>query len=178
MDFTKTSVVFCNIVVRTVGSFGDVCILGWGWGMVGGAFKDVRGSVSVIVLVSQSTIPDTFCVLVTSLDQCGGCQEWLGFFPSFSQPRKYRLGMLEERLVPMGSKARKAKNPIGCLADRCKSGVPINMVWWNRVTENNLQVKILFLDIFESEYFGCFLCLCGVVGMRLDGLADVLRFFF
>ena len=39
----------------------------------------------------------------------------------------------------MGSKARKAKNPIGCLADRCKSGVPINMVWWNRVTENNLQ---------------------------------------
>ncbi|KAF3825916.1 hypothetical protein GH733_006743 [Mirounga leonina] len=55
------------------------------------------------------------------------------------QPRKYRLGMLEERLVPMGSKARKAKNPIGCLADRCKSGVPINMVWWNRVTENNLQ---------------------------------------
>nr|XP_031321672.1 PAN2-PAN3 deadenylation complex subunit PAN3 isoform X7 [Camelus dromedarius] len=55
------------------------------------------------------------------------------------KPRKYRLGMLEERLVPMGSKARKAKNPIGCLADRCKSGVPINMVWWNRVTENNLQ---------------------------------------
>lgn len=73
--------------------------------------------------------------------------------------------MLEERLVPMGSKARKAKNPIGCLADRCKSGVPINMVWWNRVTENNLQVNILFLDIFESEYFGCFLCLCGVVGI-------------
>ncbi|XP_070075998.1 PAN2-PAN3 deadenylation complex subunit PAN3 [Equus caballus] len=36
-------------------------------------------------------------------------------------------------------KARKAKNPIGCLADRCKSGVPIDMVWWNRVTENNLQ---------------------------------------
>ncbi|XP_061026551.1 PAN2-PAN3 deadenylation complex subunit PAN3 isoform X6 [Eubalaena glacialis] len=55
------------------------------------------------------------------------------------KPRKYRLGMLEERLVPMGSKARKAKNPIGCLADRCKSGVPINMVWWNRITENNLQ---------------------------------------
>ncbi|XP_036155255.1 PAN2-PAN3 deadenylation complex subunit PAN3 isoform X4 [Myotis myotis] len=55
------------------------------------------------------------------------------------KPRKYRLGMLEERLVPMGSKARKAKNPIGCLADRCKSGVPINMVWWNRLTENNLQ---------------------------------------
>ncbi|XP_047611839.1 PAN2-PAN3 deadenylation complex subunit PAN3 isoform X5 [Phacochoerus africanus] len=55
------------------------------------------------------------------------------------KPRKCRLGMLEERLVPMGSKARKAKNPIGCLADRCKSGVPINMVWWNRVTENNLQ---------------------------------------
>ncbi|KAM8803155.1 PAN2-PAN3 deadenylation complex subunit PAN3 isoform 7-T7 [Rhynchonycteris naso] len=55
------------------------------------------------------------------------------------KPRKYRLGMLEERLVPMGSKARKAKNTIGCLADRCKSGVPINMVWWNRVTENNLQ---------------------------------------
>uniref|UniRef100_A0A8C6HXK5 PAN2-PAN3 deadenylation complex subunit PAN3 n=1 Tax=Mus spicilegus TaxID=10103 RepID=A0A8C6HXK5_MUSSI len=55
------------------------------------------------------------------------------------KPRKYRLGMLEERLVPMGSQARKAKNPIGCLADRCKSGVPINMVWWNRVTENNLQ---------------------------------------
>ncbi|GAB1290490.1 PAN2-PAN3 deadenylation complex subunit PAN3 [Apodemus speciosus] len=55
------------------------------------------------------------------------------------QPRKCRLGMLEERLVPMGSKARKAKNPIGCLADRCKSGVPINMVWWNRITENNLQ---------------------------------------
>ncbi|XP_056650701.1 PAN2-PAN3 deadenylation complex subunit PAN3 isoform X2 [Monodelphis domestica] len=55
------------------------------------------------------------------------------------KPRKYRLGMLEERLVPVGSKARKAKNPIGCLADRCKSGVPINMVWWNRVTENNLQ---------------------------------------
>jgi len=52
MDFTKTSVVFCNIVVRTVGSFGDVCVLGWGWGMVGGAYKDVRGSVSVIVLVS------------------------------------------------------------------------------------------------------------------------------
>ncbi|TKC52777.1 hypothetical protein EI555_011863, partial [Monodon monoceros] len=47
-------------------------------------------------------------------------------FPSFtyacdSQPRKYRLGMLEERLVPMGSKARKAKNPIGCLADSCYS---------------------------------------------------------
>lgn len=84
--------------------------------------------------------------------------------------------MLEERLVPMGSKARKAKNPIGCLADRCKSGVPINMVWWNRVTENNLQVKILFIDIFESEYIGCFLC--GVVGMRLDGLADILRVFF
>ncbi|XP_043847194.1 PAN2-PAN3 deadenylation complex subunit PAN3 isoform X2 [Dromiciops gliroides] len=55
------------------------------------------------------------------------------------KPRKYRLGMLEERLVPVGSKARKAKNPIGCLTDRCKSGVPINMVWWNRVTENNLQ---------------------------------------
>ncbi|XP_074159677.1 PAN2-PAN3 deadenylation complex subunit PAN3 isoform X2 [Sminthopsis crassicaudata] len=55
------------------------------------------------------------------------------------KPRKYRLGMLEERLVPVGSKARKTKNPIGCLADRCKSGVPINMVWWNRVTENNLQ---------------------------------------
>lgn len=164
MDFIKTSVVFCNIVVRTVGSFGDVCVPGWGWGMVGGD-KDIRGSVSEIVLVSQSTIPDTFCVLVTSLDQCGGCQEWPGFFPSFSQPRKYRLGMLEERLVPMGSKARKAKNPIGCLADRCKSGVPINMVWWNRVTENNLQVNILFLDIFESEYFGCFLCLCGVVGI-------------
>ncbi|KAL0598348.1 LINE-1 retrotransposable element ORF1 protein [Plecturocebus cupreus] len=35
----------------------------------------------------------------------------------FHHPRKYRLGMLEERLVPMGSKARKAKNPIGCLAD-------------------------------------------------------------
>lgn len=49
---------------------------------------------------------------------------------------------------PMGSKARKAKNPIGCLADRCKSGVPIDMVWWNRVTENNLQVKIILLDIF------------------------------
>lgn len=77
----------------------------------------------------------------------------------------------------MGSKARKAKNPIGCLADRCKSGVPINMVWWNRVTENNLQVKIILLDIFESEYFGCFLCLCGVVGMRLDGLADTPRIF-
>ncbi|CAH7278675.1 Pan3 [Phodopus roborovskii] len=58
------------------------------------------------------------------------------------KPRKCRLGMLEERLVPMGSKARKAKNPIGCLADRCKSGVPINMVWWNRVTENNLQELI------------------------------------
>ncbi|XP_037234414.1 PAN2-PAN3 deadenylation complex subunit PAN3 isoform X4 [Falco biarmicus] len=54
-------------------------------------------------------------------------------------PRKYRLGMLDERIVPMGSKARKSKNPIGCLADRCKTGVPINMVWWNRVTENNLQ---------------------------------------
>uniref|UniRef100_A0A2K6EEK9 PAN2-PAN3 deadenylation complex subunit PAN3 n=1 Tax=Propithecus coquereli TaxID=379532 RepID=A0A2K6EEK9_PROCO len=60
------------------------------------------------------------------------------------QPRKYRLGMLEERLVPMGSKARKAKNPIGCLADRCKSGIPINMVWWNRVTENNLQLDFDF----------------------------------
>uniref|UniRef100_A0ABM5FWQ7 PAN2-PAN3 deadenylation complex subunit PAN3 n=1 Tax=Pogona vitticeps TaxID=103695 RepID=A0ABM5FWQ7_9SAUR len=55
------------------------------------------------------------------------------------QPRKYRLGMLEERIVPVGSKARKSKNTIGCLADRCKTGVPINMVWWNRVTENNLQ---------------------------------------
>nr|XP_056714405.1 PAN2-PAN3 deadenylation complex subunit PAN3 isoform X2 [Euleptes europaea] len=55
------------------------------------------------------------------------------------KPRKYRLGMLEERIVPVGSKARKSKNPIGCLADRCKTGVPINMVWWNRVTENNLQ---------------------------------------
>ncbi|XP_071409447.1 PAN2-PAN3 deadenylation complex subunit PAN3 isoform X5 [Pithys albifrons albifrons] len=54
-------------------------------------------------------------------------------------PRKYRLGMLDERIVPVGSKARKSKNPIGCLADRCKTGVPINMVWWNRVTENNLQ---------------------------------------
>ncbi|KAM6140623.1 PAN2-PAN3 deadenylation complex subunit PAN3 isoform 4-T4 [Pterocles gutturalis] len=54
-------------------------------------------------------------------------------------PRKYRLGMLDERIVPVGSKARKSKNPIGCLADRCKAGVPINMVWWNRVTENNLQ---------------------------------------
>ncbi|XP_053922890.1 PAN2-PAN3 deadenylation complex subunit PAN3 isoform X1 [Cuculus canorus] len=54
-------------------------------------------------------------------------------------PRKYRLGMLDERIVPVGSKARKTKNPIGCLADRCKTGVPINMVWWNRVTENNLQ---------------------------------------
>ncbi|KAF2973759.1 hypothetical protein EK904_004601 [Melospiza melodia maxima] len=53
--------------------------------------------------------------------------------------RKYRLGMLDERIVPVGSKARKSKNPIGCLADRCKTGVPINMVWWNRVTENNLQ---------------------------------------
>ncbi|XP_064349315.1 PAN2-PAN3 deadenylation complex subunit PAN3 isoform X9 [Camelus dromedarius] len=61
------------------------------------------------------------------------------FWVILLEPRKYRLGMLEERLVPMGSKARKAKNPIGCLADRCKSGVPINMVWWNRVTENNLQ---------------------------------------
>ncbi|XP_038617756.1 PAN2-PAN3 deadenylation complex subunit PAN3 isoform X1 [Tachyglossus aculeatus] len=55
------------------------------------------------------------------------------------KPRKYRLGMLEERLVPVGSKTRKSKNPIGSLADRCKSGVPINMVWWNRVTENNIQ---------------------------------------
>ncbi|KAF4788071.1 PAB-dependent poly(A)-specific ribonuclease subunit PAN3 [Turdus rufiventris] len=55
------------------------------------------------------------------------------------EPRKYRLGMLDERIVPVGSKARKSKNPIGCLADRCKTGVPINMVWWNRVTENNLQ---------------------------------------
>ncbi|XP_028582233.2 PAN2-PAN3 deadenylation complex subunit PAN3 isoform X2 [Lacerta agilis] len=55
------------------------------------------------------------------------------------KPRKYRLGMLEERIVPVGSKARKSKNTIGCLADRCKTGVPINMVWWNRVTENNLQ---------------------------------------
>ncbi|XP_051474463.1 PAN2-PAN3 deadenylation complex subunit PAN3 isoform X2 [Apus apus] len=54
-------------------------------------------------------------------------------------PRKYRLGMLDERIVPVGSKARKSKNPIGCLADRCKTGAPINMVWWNRVTENNLQ---------------------------------------
>eukprot|EP00076_Gallus_gallus_P037067 XP_025002605.1 PAN2-PAN3 deadenylation complex subunit PAN3 isoform X4 [Gallus gallus] len=54
-------------------------------------------------------------------------------------PRKYRLGMLDERIVPVGSKARKSKNPIGCLTDRCKTGVPINMVWWNRVTENNLQ---------------------------------------
>lgn len=36
MDFIKTSVVFCNVVVRTVGSFGDVCVPGWGWGMVGG----------------------------------------------------------------------------------------------------------------------------------------------
>ncbi|KAM6316578.1 PAN2-PAN3 deadenylation complex subunit PAN3 [Aegotheles albertisi] len=54
-------------------------------------------------------------------------------------PRKYRLGMLDERIVPVGSKARKSKNPIGCVADRCKTGVPINMVWWNRVTENNLQ---------------------------------------
>uniref|UniRef100_A0A8B9EX19 PAN2-PAN3 deadenylation complex subunit PAN3 n=1 Tax=Amazona collaria TaxID=241587 RepID=A0A8B9EX19_9PSIT len=53
--------------------------------------------------------------------------------------KKYRLGMLDERIVPVGSKARKSKNPIGCLADRCKTGVPINMVWWNRVTENNLQ---------------------------------------
>ncbi|XP_026509233.1 PAN2-PAN3 deadenylation complex subunit PAN3 isoform X2 [Terrapene carolina triunguis] len=55
------------------------------------------------------------------------------------KPRKYRLGMLEERIVPVGSKARKSKNAIGCLADRCKTGVPINMVWWNRVTENNFQ---------------------------------------
>ncbi|KAM3837326.1 PAN2-PAN3 deadenylation complex subunit PAN3 isoform 1-T1 [Vipera latastei] len=55
------------------------------------------------------------------------------------KPRKYRLGMLEERIVPVGSKARKSKNTIGCLADRCKTGVPVNMVWWNRVTENNLQ---------------------------------------
>ncbi|XP_061484483.1 PAN2-PAN3 deadenylation complex subunit PAN3 isoform X3 [Rhineura floridana] len=55
------------------------------------------------------------------------------------KPRKYRLGMLEERIVPVGSKSRKSKNTIGCLADRCKTGVPINMVWWNRVTENNLQ---------------------------------------
>ncbi|ETE71543.1 PAB-dependent poly(A)-specific ribonuclease subunit 3, partial [Ophiophagus hannah] len=55
------------------------------------------------------------------------------------EEKKYRLGMLEERIVPVGSKARKSKNSIGCLADRCKTGVPINMVWWNRVTENNLQ---------------------------------------
>ncbi|XP_045149951.1 PAN2-PAN3 deadenylation complex subunit PAN3 isoform X2 [Echinops telfairi] len=55
------------------------------------------------------------------------------------KPRKYRLGMLEEGLVPMASKARKAKNTFGCLADSCQSGVPINMVWWNRVTENNAQ---------------------------------------
>eukprot|EP00072_Mus_musculus_P059568 XP_011239316.1 PREDICTED: PAB-dependent poly(A)-specific ribonuclease subunit PAN3 isoform X7 [Mus musculus] len=55
------------------------------------------------------------------------------------KPRKYRLGMLEERLVPMGSQARKAKNPLGCLADRCESGVPVSMVWWDRVPENNLQ---------------------------------------
>ncbi|KAM9282895.1 PAN2-PAN3 deadenylation complex subunit PAN3 isoform 7-T7 [Cariama cristata] len=74
-------------------------------------------------------------------------------FPSFitdledryntALPRKYRLGMLDERIVPVGSKARKSKNPIGCLADRCKTGVPINMVWWNRVTENNLQFGML-----------------------------------
>lgn len=58
----------------------------------------------------------------------------------------------------MGSKARKAKNPIGCLADRCKSGVPINMVWWNRVTENNLQVKIIFLRHILKVILGFFLC--------------------
>lgn len=56
----------------------------------------------------------------------------------------------------MGSKARKAKNPIGCLADRCKSGVPINMVWWNRVTENNLQVKIIFLRHILKVILGFF----------------------
>lgn len=49
----------------------------------------------------------------------------------------------------MGSKARKSKNPIGCLADRCKTGVPISMVWWNRVTENNLQVKLFLLVTFS-----------------------------
>lgn len=59
----------------------------------------------------------------------------------------------------MGSKARKAKNPIGCLADRCKSGVPINMVWWNRVTENNLQVKIIFIRNFLKVILGFFLYL-------------------
>lgn len=58
--------------------------------------------------------------------------------------------MLDERIVPVGSKARKSKNPIGCLADRCKTGVPINMVWWNRVTENNLQVKLFFTSNFFS----------------------------
>lgn len=38
----------------------------------------------------------------------------------------------------MGLKARKVKNFIGCFVDRCKLGVFIDMVWWNRVIENNL----------------------------------------
>lgn len=59
----------------------------------------------------------------------------------------------------MGSKARKAKNPIGCLADRCKSGVPINMVWWNRDTENNLQVKIIFIRLFLKVILAFYLYL-------------------
>lgn len=60
--------------------------------------------------------------------------------------------MLDERIVPVGSKARKSKNPIGCLTDRCKTGVPINMVWWNRVTENNLQVNFFFLLVTFSVF--------------------------
>jgi hypothetical protein len=64
--------------------------------------------------------------------------------------------MLEERLVPMGSQARKAKNPLGCLADRCESGVPVSMVWWDRVPENNLQVKIISLRHILKVILGFF----------------------
>lgn len=69
----------------------------------------------------------------------------------------------------MGSKARKAKNPIGCLADRCKSGVPINMVWWNRVTENNLQVKIIFIRHFFLKVILTFFLYLWVGGYEKIG---------
>lgn len=103
----------------------------------------------------------------------------LVFFPSFPQPRKYRLGMLEERIVPVGSKARKSKNTIGCLTDRCKTGVPINMVWWNRVTENNLQVKLFFPSHFNyvGYYFFYFQEFCKLTcGTQSDYLIHYLFF--
>lgn len=64
MYFSKTSVALYNVVqpVRTVGYFGGV-YRGRGWEMVG-SDKDIRGSVLEILLVSYSTIPDAFYMLV------------------------------------------------------------------------------------------------------------------